>query len=184
LYWNIIAKPNGGIIEDFQFIENFRIRDDVPVQLEYVSFEKIYLPNGVTISSPTVSDTTSEGTTVTWNVNGIVAGDEYVHIRVETKVVIMPLPGEEIKNIACLILDKKSKKQVCDEATTTPGDSTIPGELSIAKTLIGNGIVMKTGDLIKWQIEVENEGGPASSFSIVDRLPAELEYVSYEVTNS
>jgi uncharacterized repeat protein (TIGR01451 family)/fimbrial isopeptide formation D2 family protein len=178
LEWNIIAKPNGGFIENFQFVENFVIVDGIPVQLEYLTSQVVHAPSGVSVSTPAISSV-STGTLVTWNVNGRVSGDEYVHIKVTTKVVIMPKPGEVIKNLACLVLDQE--RQLCDEATTTSNKPS----LWIKKTFSDGstvGKVVKVGDIVEYRIDFGNSGtGSAAIVSLKDFLPQNLGYVDSQM---
>ena len=82
----------------------------------------------------------------------------------------MPPEEDIIKNIACV---KIGDTEICNEEPI--------GKPSIKKTLIGNGIVTQTGEYVQWLIEVQANGGDIIDFSIVDKLPPELEYSSYTV---
>jgi fimbrial isopeptide formation D2 family protein len=69
-------------------------------------------------------------------------------------------------------------RTTCDPQTCQPINEP-QGNGSIEKTLIGDGIVTKTGDIVTWKITVTASGGSIKDFEIKDKLPAELAYESY-----
>ena len=142
--------------------------DKLPTELDYASYRVVSKPSGITVNAPTGTSTK----TINWKVDGTLNEGEVIEIELTTKVVRMPAADAKVKNVACLVI---SGTELCDEAST--------GAPGIEKTLIGDGIVTKVGDIVEWIITVKANGGSITNFNIVDKLPEELGYDSYVVVS-
>jgi uncharacterized repeat protein (TIGR01451 family) len=91
----------------------------------------------------------------------------------------MPTAGENITNVACLIIDEAH--QVCAEAKT---DNQSP-DLRIKKMFIDGTTGKKkfqVGDLVGYRIEFGNKGNAeAALVTLKDLLPQNLEFISSKI---
>ena len=94
------VTASGGSINDFQ------IKDILPIELNYSTSSVMSVPSGVTVSMPPAIS----GQEVVWQVNGTLLQNQTVVIELITKIVSQP--EEDVKNVACVIYNGAED---CDE---------------------------------------------------------------------
>ena len=119
--------------------------EKLPTELAYDTYSPTRVPSGVTVGSPT--GTTSK--TVTRKVMGTLKEGESIELLLTTKVVQMPAEGQQVKNVACLVV---SGKETCDEEIIIPCTKS---SLWIKKTFADGSTtekLVKVGDTIEYKI--------------------------------
>jgi fimbrial isopeptide formation D2 family protein len=89
--WKITVTASGGDVS------NFEIKDYLPDQLAYDSYMAITVPNGISLSGPTIL-----GQILTWKATGTLPQNQSIILEVTTKVKSLPSHIVSIKNVACV----------------------------------------------------------------------------------
>ncbi len=146
------------------------ITDKLPTELEYKNYTKEHIPNGITISEPTLSENWKR---VTWKTSWTLTSWDYIELHLITSVIKMP--ENTVENIACA--KPKPWNEECGSGITKTASPRIEKYILDGDREVKS-ITLHEWDLITYRIHFGNTGNANIFVSIKDFLPKGVDFIS------
>lgn len=132
-----------------------------------------YILNSAT-SNPNIWQPNINGQTLTWNV-GILPWGSTRTITIQARAV-WDTSGKTFVNKVCIVDDNDYNNNNCGTAVTIWKDTT-PNNIDLWSKKIVDKAVVQSWDVVTYTVTYGNSGNASSPATVVDTLPADIQYV-------